>query len=68
MSLAGKVALVTGSTQGIGLGMLRALAGAGSGACCGEGGRGRWFAGFASRAQGKGGGAGPRLRILPPAV
>ena len=31
MSLAGKVALVTGSTQGIGLGMLRALAGAGAG-------------------------------------
>jgi hypothetical protein len=31
MSLAGKVALVTGSTQGIGAGMLRALAGAGAG-------------------------------------
>jgi len=29
--LAGKVALVTGSTQGIGLGILRALAGAGAG-------------------------------------
>ena len=32
--LAGKVALVTGSTQGIGLGILRALAGAGAGVCC----------------------------------
>ena len=31
MSLAGRVALVTGSTQGIGQGMVRALASAGAG-------------------------------------